>query len=66
MSIRTGRQDSSGVRFSYSPNLRQYDAGIFAVGDAVTPFMVIPPKQESWLTVGYCPKVCYQVTRDKF
>jgi len=55
-----GRKDSSGVRFYYSSSLRQYDSGIFSVGDAISTFMVIPPKQESWMTVGYCPKECYQ------
>ena len=61
--ISTGRSDSSGVRFYYTPNLRQYDAGVYSVGDAVTTFMAIPPKQESWLTIGYCPKECNQVIR---
>jgi len=55
-----GRKDSSGVRFYYTSTLRQYDAGIFAVGYKVSPYMIIPPKQESWLTVGYCAKECNQ------
>ena len=25
--------------------------------------MVIPPKQESWLTVGYCAKECSEVRK---
>ncbi|CAH3193166.1 unnamed protein product [Porites evermanni] len=53
-----GRKDSSGARFYYSSNLREFDAGIFAVGLKISPYMVIPPKQESWLTVGYCAKEC--------
>lgn len=57
----TGRQDSSGVRFYYTSHLREFDAGIFAVGIKISPFLVIPPKQESWLTVGYCPKECHEV-----
>ncbi|XP_078372321.1 DBH-like monooxygenase protein 1 homolog [Oculina patagonica] len=55
-----GRKDSSGLRFYYTSNLREYDAGIFAVGEAVSSFMIIPPKQKSWLTVSYCSKECYQ------
>ncbi|XP_020618268.1 DBH-like monooxygenase protein 1 [Orbicella faveolata] len=55
-----GHNDSSGVRFYYTSNLREYDAGIFAVGESVSPFMIIPPKQESWMTVGYCSKECYK------
>ncbi|KAL9952237.1 hypothetical protein ACROYT_G039460 [Oculina patagonica] len=55
-----GRKDSSGLRFFYTSNLRKYDAGIIAVGESSLPFMVIPPKQESWISTGYCPKQCSQ------
>ena len=64
--ITIGRQDSSGVRFYYTPNLRQYDSDVITIGDAINPFMVIPPKQESWQVVGYCPKECYQVRLSTF
>lgn len=57
-----GRKDNSGVRFYYTPHLRDYDAGTMTVGEAFTSYMVIPPQQESWLTKGYCPKECYQKT----
>lgn len=57
----SGRKDSSGLRFSYTSYLREYDAGILNVGEASLPFMVIPPKQESWLIESYCPKECTQV-----
>ena len=56
-----GRKDSSGVRFYYTSHHREYDAGIMSVGESISKFAIIPPKQESWLTVGYCPKECYQV-----
>ena len=56
-----GRRDSSGVRFYYTSHLREYDAGIMSVGERITKLAIIPPKQESWLGVGYCPKECYQV-----
>ena len=56
-----GRRDSSGVRFHHTSHLREYDAGIMSVGERISKFAIIPPKQESWLTVGYCPKECYQV-----
>lgn len=59
--IHSGRKDSSGARFYYTSQLRDYDAGVFPIGEAITPYMVIPPKQKSWLTVGYCPKECSQV-----
>lgn len=57
-----GRKDNSGVRFYYTPHLREYDAGTMTVGEGVSSYMMIPPKQESWLTKGYCPKECYQKT----
>lgn len=53
-----GRKDSSGLRFFYTSNIRIYDAGILLVGEASLPYLVIPPKQNTWLTVGYCPKEC--------
>ena len=56
-----GRKDSSGIRFYYTSHLREYDAGIICVGERISKFAIIPPKQESWLTVGYCPKECYLV-----
>lgn len=55
-----GRTDSSGVKFYYTSNLRQYDAGMLSVGPSTDSFLVIPPKQESWISVGYCPKECTQ------
>ena len=59
--VYAGHNDSSGIRFYYTSNLREYDAGIFAIGEATTSFLVIPPRQESWLSVGYCSKECYKV-----
>ncbi|KAL9987415.1 hypothetical protein ACROYT_G001716 [Oculina patagonica] len=56
----TGRKDSSGLRFFYTPNLRKYDAGVLPVGESSLPYMVIPPKQKSWITYGFCPKECSQ------
>lgn len=53
-----GRKDSSGMRFHYTSNIRMYDAGTLSVGDLSSNFLVIPPKQESWLSVGFCPKEC--------
>lgn len=55
-----GLIDSSGLRFHYTKQLRQYDAGVMMVGEAVTPAMVIPPKQNAWHTDGFCTKECLQ------
>ncbi|CAH3036710.1 unnamed protein product [Pocillopora meandrina] len=53
-------ETAQGFVFYYTPHLREYDAGIMSVGEDITDLAIIPPKQESWLTVGYCPKECYQ------
>ena len=59
--ISTGRKDNSGLRFYYTSNIRKYDAGVLGIGEASLPYFVIPPKQKTWMTVGYCPKECSQV-----
>merc|ERR1712179_22218 len=53
-----GFVDSSGVRFFYTDKLRQYDAGVLQVGSSVSSWMMIPPRQRTWKTTGYCRKQC--------
>ena len=51
--------DSSGLRLIYTPELRQYDAGVLEVGHMVNGFtQVIPPNAESFLHAGECSKQC--------
>ena len=50
--------DDSGVRMFYTDKLREHDVGTFIVGTMVSPFMMIPPKQEAWVETGNCPKSC--------
>ncbi|EDO42991.1 predicted protein, partial [Nematostella vectensis] len=54
----TGRFDSSGVRFYYTDKLRLYDSGTWSVGDSVNTWMMVPPKQEEWISEGHCPHQC--------
>ncbi|CAH3176907.1 unnamed protein product [Porites lobata] len=53
-----GQKDSSGITLYYTDKLRNYDLGIVAVGSQVNPWFVIPPKQKSWITEGYCMHQC--------
>ncbi|XP_038065844.1 DBH-like monooxygenase protein 1 [Patiria miniata] len=51
-------QDSSGFRFYYTPTLRQHDAGIFLAGVFSMWWLVIPPKQEEFVSKGWCLEEC--------
>ena len=59
----TGFVDSSGLRFYYSEP-RKYDSSVLEV--AIRPLpkdLIIPPKQSSWLSSGYCSKRCTKLVR---
>ncbi|XP_026146155.1 DBH-like monooxygenase protein 2 homolog [Carassius auratus] len=49
-----GRVDNSGLRFFYTSELRQHDAGVLITGLSVLPGYAIPPKAKSFLTYGLC------------
>ena len=51
-----GYVDSSGLRFYYTSNLRQYDAATLNTGFMVSNFQIVPPNTTDWITVGTCPK----------
>ena len=58
--------DSSGVRIFHTNQLREYDAGVIAVGHGVHPWaFLIPPNTESFLTYGECPSVCLETVSTK-
>ncbi|XP_066270632.1 DBH-like monooxygenase protein 1 homolog [Branchiostoma lanceolatum] len=50
----SGERDSSGLRFYYTPDVRQYDAGVLDIGVSSHPAHVIPPGAESFDTAGFC------------
>ncbi|XP_069946728.1 MOXD1 homolog 1 [Cherax quadricarinatus] len=56
-SLQPGIVDSSGLRIFYTENLRQYDAGVIMLGQAISPLTIIPPHRE-WLSVGICQSDC--------
>lgn len=53
--------DNSGVRVYYTERLRANDAGIMAVGTAVSPVHIIPPRQSAYRTSSLCDKDCTNV-----
>ncbi|EDV25404.1 uncharacterized protein TRIADDRAFT_63840 [Trichoplax adhaerens] len=56
----SGIKDSSGMRFYYTSQKRQYDAGMLQIGQSVNPFHMIPEGQKTWQSAGYCPSYCTQ------
>ncbi|XP_036406203.1 DBH-like monooxygenase protein 2 homolog [Megalops cyprinoides] len=50
----SGRIDDSGLRFHYTPVLRQYDASILSVGLIVDKSYVIPPNATSFKSYALC------------
>ncbi|XP_050523750.1 MOXD1 homolog 1-like isoform X2 [Daktulosphaira vitifoliae] len=53
--------DNSGVRVYYTDHLRTNDGGIMAVGMAVSPMHIIPPRQANYKTTSLCDKDCTNV-----
>ncbi|XP_033732845.1 DBH-like monooxygenase protein 1 [Pecten maximus] len=50
----SGIVDSSGIRISYTPEVRKYDAGMLITGFFVDPAQIIPPYEKSFISKGYC------------
>ena len=59
LTICLGVKDSSGLRFTYTNQLRKYDAGIIQSGHIVNGVLhLIPPNDESFLSHGECSSQC--------
>nr|XP_018667095.1 DBH-like monooxygenase protein 1 isoform X3 [Ciona intestinalis] len=55
----TGLVDNSGIRMSYTDQLRQYDGEVMQVGHNVSPTsQIIPPNTSSYLQYGECTSGC--------
>lgn len=54
----TGMTDRSGIRFHFTPSIRQFDSGLLEVGHVISPYHIIPPRQRSFKSYGYCMKEC--------
>ncbi|XP_066270877.1 DBH-like monooxygenase protein 1 homolog [Branchiostoma lanceolatum] len=56
--LASGIRDSSGMRLTYTPELRDNDMGILEVGVLVNKFHVIPPHVQEFKSAGYCSSRC--------
>ncbi|CAH1233409.1 MOXD1 [Branchiostoma lanceolatum] len=56
--LASGIYDSSGLRLTYTPELRNNNMGVLGVGLAVTKYHVIPPHTEAFVSVGFCNTDC--------
>ena len=56
-----GRADSSGIRLTYSPTLRENDVGGMSIGNIEQIF--VPPNSGDFRIVSYCHETCTQEVR---
>ncbi|XP_078495984.1 DBH-like monooxygenase protein 1 homolog [Ciona intestinalis] len=57
--LRSDIVDSSVMRFTYTENLRTFDAGVLEVGHKVDPYrLIIPPNAMSFLAPAECSSNC--------
>lgn len=54
----SGVIDSSGITLTYTPSLREHDAGVMELGLEYTNKMAIPPHQTDFQLTGYCVAEC--------
>ncbi|CAL1263625.1 unnamed protein product [Larinioides sclopetarius] len=59
--LKEGVIDSSGIKLTYTPSLREYDAGVMELGLEYTNKMAIPPHQADFKLTGYCVAECTRV-----
>lgn len=50
--------DNSGLRIYYTDKVRQYDTAMLLLGSEVNFLHLIPPRQQSFVSVGKCSKEC--------
>ncbi|GBL79541.1 Dopamine beta-hydroxylase [Araneus ventricosus] len=59
--LREGVIDSSGIKLTYTPSLREHDAGVMELGLEYTNKMAIPQHQADFKLTGYCVAECTRV-----
>ncbi|GIX69823.1 dopamine beta-hydroxylase [Caerostris darwini] len=59
--LKAGVIDSSGITLTYTPSLREHDAGVMELGLEYTNKMAIPPRQPDFALTGYCVAECTRV-----
>ena len=53
-----GLIDSSGMRVRLTSHLRQHDAGTLSFSHPTDVQQVVPPKQNAFITRGFCAPQC--------
>ncbi|XP_035698652.1 DBH-like monooxygenase protein 1 homolog [Branchiostoma floridae] len=53
-----GVVDHSGITIHYTPELREYDAGILQTSGSFSPLLVVPPGLPDYLVESYCEPEC--------
>ncbi|XP_078694608.1 DBH-like monooxygenase protein 1 homolog [Branchiostoma floridae x Branchiostoma belcheri] len=56
--LASGIRDSSGLRLTLTPELRDHDMGILEVGVLVNKHHVVPPSAEGFVSAGFCNPNC--------
>ncbi|CAH1243297.1 MOXD1 [Branchiostoma lanceolatum] len=56
--LASGIRDSSGIRLTYTPELRDNDLGTLEVGVLVNKYHVIPPHVQEFTSAGFCSTRC--------
>ena len=56
MILLTGREDSSGLRLTYTPSLRTMDMGTFQLG--LVHGIALPPHANQFMVTSYCDDQC--------
>ncbi|KAI8520192.1 hypothetical protein Bbelb_034490 [Branchiostoma belcheri] len=56
--VLSGLYDSSGLKMTYTPELRENDIGIFEVGHRVGKFHVVPPGADIFTSAAFCHPQC--------
>ncbi|XP_064399035.1 DBH-like monooxygenase protein 2 homolog [Halichondria panicea] len=58
--LQTGVVDNSGIRFTYSSNRPEHEAGTLALGGPIDPHLIIPPGTPDFTINAFCSRECTQ------
>lgn len=50
--------DNSGIRLTFTPTLRRYDAGVLSMGVKVNDRQIVPPFEKEFVSSGFCTAEC--------
>ncbi|XP_056009644.1 uncharacterized protein LOC130051597 [Ostrea edulis] len=56
--LRNGLVDNSGIRLTFTPTLRRYDAGVLSMGVKVNDRQIVPPFEKEFVSSGFCTAEC--------